>query len=127
MTVLKVSGIILICLVSSMLLRNLRYDHIYLPVIAVAAVVLGFIMTSDVQSIVDTIEDISADSGFSQYITILFKALGISYLTALTSELCRNAGEESLSKIAEVAGKLEILALCIPMTTKLIETAKEMI
>ena len=127
MTVLKIAGIILICLYSSFLLKNMRYENIYLPVIAAATVIVGFILNSDIRNIISTVNEISGDSGIDEYMTVMIKALGISYITVITSEMCKSAGEESLSKIAESAGKFEILALCLPMTTKLIEAAKEMI
>ena len=44
-----------------------------------------------------------------EYIEILFKSLGICFLTQFASDACKDAGETALSSKIETAGKLMIL------------------
>ncbi len=59
-------------------------------------------------------------SGLSgEYIQILFKSLGICVITQLASDACRDAGEQGLSAKTELAGKLILLALALPLFQKI--------
>ena len=48
----------------------------------------------------------------------MLKALGICFITQLGADVCRDAGESSLASKIELGGRMSILALCIPMITK---------
>lgn len=53
------------------------------------------------------------------YTQILFKALGICVITQLASDACRDAGEQGLAAKTELAGKLTLLALALPLFQKI--------
>ena len=57
------------------------------------------------------------------YTAILFKALGICLLTQLTAAACRDAGESALAAKAELAGKLLLLVLSLPLFEKITSLA----
>ena len=57
------------------------------------------------------------------YTAILFKALGICLLTQLTADACRDAGESALAAKAELAGKLLLRVLSLPLFEKITSLA----
>ena len=62
-----------------------------------------------------------------EYVTVLFKALGVCLLTQLAADACRDAGEQGLASKTEVAGKLALLTLALPLFRKLGEIALSMV
>ena len=57
------------------------------------------------------------------YITLLFKAIGVSLVASTASDLCRDCGETAIASKVELLGKCEILLLSLPLLeeiTKLI-------
>ncbi|MDD5899820.1 MAG: SpoIIIAC/SpoIIIAD family protein [Lachnospiraceae bacterium] len=60
------------------------------------------------------------------YLKILFKILGVSYLAEFGSALCKDAGQSAISGQIELAGKLVILAISMPVVTSLFETISGM-
>ena len=62
-----------------------------------------------------------------EYIQILFKALGICIITQLASDACRDAGEQGLAAKTELAGKLTLLALALPLFQKIGDIALSLI
>lgn len=60
------------------------------------------------------------------YLSILLKILGISYLAEFGSALCRDAGQAAIAGQIEMAGKLAILVLSMPVVTSLLETISNM-
>lgn len=74
------------------------------------------------------LEDLLEGSGLSgDYVTVLFKALGVCLLTQLASDACRDAGEQGLAAKAELAGKLALLTVALPLFRKLGDIAMSLI
>lgn len=56
------------------------------------------------------------------YIKLLVKIIGITYLAEISSDLCKDAGANTLAAQVELFGKLSILVLCMPVISSLLET-----
>ncbi len=70
------------------------------------------------------LQQLLGDSGLSgEYTAVLFKALGITLLTEIGADACRDAGEQGLAAKAELAGKLALLTLALPLFRKVGEIA----
>lgn len=57
----------------------------------------------------------------TQYLSILLKIVGITYLSEFASALCRDAGFSAVGGQVELAGKLTIMALSLPILLALVE------
>lgn len=57
------------------------------------------------------------------YISVILKSLGITYVTYVSSEICKSAGEGGIAGQVEFFGRIEILILCIPYFEKLLSLA----
>ena len=60
----------------------------------------------------------------SIYLKILMKIIGVAYLCEFASNLCKDAGYSSIAGQIEMAGKLTILIISIPVMTALLDTLK---
>ena len=57
-----------------------------------------------------------------QYIGILIRVIGISYICEFSSALCKDAGYASIASQIEMAGKLTILVMSMPIILALLDT-----
>ena len=55
---------------------------------------------------------------------VMLKAAGVSLLSEYSAQLCRDAGESSLAGRAEMAGRVAVAALAVPMVGRLVEGIK---
>ena len=62
----------------------------------------------------------------AEYGLVLFKALGISLLAQLSADACRDAGENAMAEKAELAGKVFLLILALPLFEKIAELAVQL-
>lgn len=62
-----------------------------------------------------------------EFTEILLKALAISYITALSADVARDAGETALGSKLELAGRASIAVLSLPVFTGLAQTITNMI
>lgn len=59
----------------------------------------------------------------STHADTLLRALGITYLTCTASDICKAAGEAAVGGYIELAGRVEIMLLCLPLFRELTELA----
>jgi stage III sporulation protein AD len=71
----------------------------------------------------ETLSDISRSFNVSsQYIDIVIKITGISYLAEFCSQLCTDCGETSLASKVELSAKVFITGLSMPVIFALINS-----
>lgn len=58
------------------------------------------------------------------YLTILYKLIGIAYIAEFASGICKDAGYSFLAGQIELAGKLTILTLSMPVVLAVFQTIK---
>lgn len=121
MTVFKIVGVALVAVAASLVLRAYR-PELGLQ-IAVAAGVLILVLTLD---------ELAAMSGFlgevlgrfqidTGYLKVMLKVIGIAYLAQFAADLCRDAGEGAVAGKVELAGRVLVLALCLPVLAAILE------
>ena len=59
------------------------------------------------------------------YLKVLLKLVGVSYLCDFAACLCRDGGQSAIAGQIETAGKITILALSMPTVIQLIRTVTE--
>ena len=103
-------------------LKNVKAEYGVWMVLA-AGVFLSMATVLKVDTIVQEIKFLQGYfSGYDAYFKILLKVIGITYLAEFSSDLCKDAGANTLASQIELFGKLSILVLCMPIMTSLLET-----
>ena len=54
------------------------------------------------------------------FIKDVFRALGICTVTAFAAESCADAGQNALAAKVELAGRIAVIAVCVPMLTEIV-------
>lgn len=67
------------------------------------------------------------NSGVGVYVTAMLKALGVSLITHICSEVCRECKSIPLSDAVILAGKIELLILCFPLINDILRSAAELL
>ena len=95
------------------ILRELRKEYTTAVLLAVCVIFSLYILPRIGKS-VELIRELSVYLDNSHADTIL-RALGITYLTCTASDICKSAGEAAVGNYIELAGRIEILLLCLPL------------
>ncbi len=127
---MELTGWIAAAVIAAFLAVVLR-RHAPEQALAVGLVAGALLLTSALSGSLPLFRELEAlltSSGMSgEYVTVLFKALGVCLLTQLAADACRDAGEQGLSAKAELAGKLALLTLALPLFRKLGDIALTLI
>lgn len=127
MEIAAVVGIGLIGMVLAVLLRQYKPEYAAVFSLGVG-VLIFFMLVSDLLPVFDELENLLAGVSLSaDYIAILVKSLGVCYLTQLASDACKDAGENAIGGKVELAGKVAVLYLGLPMFRQLLEIVRTLI
>ena len=56
----------------------------------------------------------------TKYFDIVIKVIGVAYVTQFGAELCRDAGESAIASKIELAGKILLLVMSMPIVYSLV-------
>lgn len=123
MNITSIVGIILIIAVLSLMIKRYLPEYSMLINIASGIIVLSLILTQFLPIINQINQLLDSSKIPSEYRIILFKCIGICLIAQFASDACRDAGENSLASKVELAGKVSIVTIALPLFDKIIQTA----
>lgn len=122
MGIIQVVTVALLAAVVLVLVRQARPELAVPLSLLVGAGLLLFVL-AQVGAVVRLVEDLAARADVEfQYVGSLLKIIGIAYLAEFGAQICRDAGEGALGAKVELAGKVFILFLAIPIVVAVAET-----
>jgi len=105
----------------NLLLRE-RFPSYTLFVSLLVGIAIFFSFLDALRQILDALLGLAAKTHMRvPYFEILLKILGIAYLTEFAAQLSRDAHEEAIAKKVELAGRVLILLLALPLLETLVE------
>ena len=106
------------CIVSAFLavmLRRYCQEQSLMLALAACTVIFGGFMYF-LSPMLGEISAVFTQAGISDsYISLIFKAGAICFITQLTCELCRDSGEHAIASAAELWGRCALTLMSIPL------------
>ena len=121
----KYCALALLALAAVLVMKALKSEFAGFAALASSAVLMCAALVS-FSPVLEYINTLAEGSPFSEHLTVLLKAMGITLLVQFASEICRDSGETALASKLELVGKAEILLLCMPLVKELITLAAQM-
>ena len=94
--------------------------------ISIALSILVFTgILGHLEMLIDTMRKIGSYINIdSIYISTLLKMLGITYVSELSSSICKDAGYQTIAGQIEIFGKLAVFMLSMPVLLTLLDTVR---
>ncbi len=127
MEIIALSVIAVIAAIISVLLK--KYNPEYSIILSLCAgVLILFMIISKVTPIVDKMKDLISTTGMpAEYTSILLRTLGICFLTQFSADSCKDAGESAMASKVELAGKIFIIVIALPLFEQVAKIALDLI
>ncbi len=123
MELIKIAGIAIIATFLVVILKQQRPEQA-MAVGLLAGISILVMVLSRLTPLLDSAREMLETASISsEYGQVLFKALGVCLLTQIASDACKDAGESALAAKTELAGKITLLLLALPLFQKIIELA----
>lgn len=121
MEILQIVGLGIIATIAVIVLKAQK-PEIAVQVSILAGVIIFFLAAGKLSAVIELLRSYSGKVSInSTYISTLLKIIGIAYITEFGAEICKDAGEGSIASKIELAGKVVIVVLAVPIITSLID------
>lgn len=127
MIVLKIVGFGILASLMVVILKENSKEVSIILVIA-SSIVLLLASINYLTPIVSMVENIVSKTSIdSSYIIVILKVTGIAYLIEFGKDICIDAGQNSIANKMEIAGKIIIASLSVPVITSVFEVVEKLI
>ncbi|MGN1201103.1 MAG: stage III sporulation protein AD [Candidatus Caccovivens sp.] len=126
-TLYKILAVAIITCIACLIVKPVRSDFaIFISI--VGGIIVIFYTLSYLSNIFDVFNQIFQTSGInSSLYGVVFKIIGIGYLTEFTAGLCNDTGNSSLADKVLLGGKIVILAMALPIVTSILDIVMELL
>ena len=127
MSITSLVGFALVSASIIVLLRNYSPEFA-VPVSAITSIIILIISIIFVNDVFEKITEIASLSAItSNNLKIIFKSLGVCYITQIGKDVCNDCGETALADKVDLAGKITIAAMSIEIIAQVVEMILELI
>lgn len=122
MDIIKIIGIAFLAVIIIIILKQYKPEFVIYVSILAGAIIL-FMNIDKLSGIINLIESIANKTQVNgQFLNILIKITGIAFLTEFSVSICKDSGETAIANKVDLAGKVIIIAISIPIISSLLET-----
>jgi len=121
MDVLKITALALTGVLMAALLKSVKKE-ISIYIIIVTVIIIFVSILDELAGIFSFLEGIYENVTYGKtFFPVILKVLAVAYITDFTAQLCKDAGEGTIGSKVELAGKIIIFYLAIPVFTAILE------
>lgn len=125
MTALRLCGVAILAVICASVIKPLA-SGILPSARAATGIVLSLSLLALAGPAVEYVTTLSSTAGFEKYASPILKGCGIAAISHGCAAICRDSGEGAVAEYVELAGKLEILLLCLPLMEEVLSVAREL-
>lgn len=118
---ISILGLALVASVLLIIVRKERPEIAVVLGIAATGVILMALL-GNINQILTVFESVAVKAHIDlEYFKLIIKIVGLAYLAGFGAQICKDAGEGGMASKIELAGKIFILSLGIPLMVGLLE------
>ncbi len=119
--ILQIVGVGIVATILIVVLKAQR-PEIALQVSIITGIIIFMLAASKLGAVLELLGSYTKKVNIdSIYLTTLLKIIGIAYIAEFGAEVCKDAGESSIASKVELAGKVVIMVLAVPIITSLLD------
>lgn len=122
MDILQIVGLGLVATVLTLVMKEQKPMFAFLIALVTGVVIFLFVI-GKISEVIRVLERIAVQANLNMiYLETILKIIGIAYIAEFGAQITRDAGQGSIASKIELAGKILILVMAVPIITVIIET-----
>lgn len=121
MEIIQIVGLGLAAVILLLILKEQGSSMGILVTIAFGVLIFMLILDK-ISAVLTVFQELSSRANVNLiYVSTMFKVVGIAYLAEFSAQICRDAGNQAIAGKIELAAKIIILTLAIPILLAILE------
>lgn len=122
MEMIQIAGLGLITALLVLVIREQKPAFAFLLSLF-AGIIIFLFLIDKIAEVIRILQNLAEQTSINMvFLKTIFKIIGIAYIAEFASQMVRDAGEAAVASKIELAGKILILFMAIPIITMIIET-----
>lgn len=127
MEIIQIVGLGLIATVLILVIKEQKPIFAFL-LATFTGIVIFLYLINQVRIVIQTLELLAEKSNVNTiFLKTILKIIGIAYIAEFGAQIVRDAGQESIASKIELAGKMLILVMAVPIITVIIDTVLKLL
>lgn len=127
MEIIQIVGLGLIATVLTLILKEQKPMFAFL-IATFTGVMIFLFLIGKISEVIRILERLATEGGINLiYLKTILKIIGIAYIAEFGAQITRDAGQGAIASKIELAGKILIMVMAIPIITVIIETVVHLI
>ncbi|ANE48076.1 stage III sporulation protein AD [Paenibacillus swuensis] len=127
MEIIQIVGLGIITTVLVLIIREQKPVFAFLLSIFVGVMIFLFLI-GKISSIIRVLEHMALKTEINMiFLKTILKIIGIAYIAEFGAQVVRDAGQEAIAGKIELAGKILIMVMAIPIITVIVETVLKLL
>lgn len=121
MEILQIAGLGMVVTILILVVKMQR-PEIAVQISILTGVIVFMLIAGKLSAVIELLNSYTKKANIDAiYITTLLKIIGIAYIAQFGAEICKDAGEGAIASKIELAGKVIIVVLAVPIITSLLD------
>ena len=116
----------MLTLILILTIKEQRKDIAVILSLIAGVFILNFAINK-IEPVINLLNTLSEKSGINkEFFTVILKVTAIAYLVEIAKSMCEDSNEKALGQKVEIAGKVVIISISIPIITSLLNLLSDM-
>jgi len=125
--IVQVVGLGLVATMLILILKETRPEFAFQAAIAAGVIIIVMIL-GYLAEVVQAITEVALEAGLNiAYLQTLMRIIAIAYLAEFGSQVCQDAGQGSIASKIELAAKVIILVMAVPIIMEVMKAIMELV
>lgn len=121
MEILQIVGLCIIAVILIAVIKP-QSPEIAIQISIIVGIIVFFLVISKLTAVIDLIKIYMGKANINMsFMNVLMKIIGIAYIAEFGAEVCKDAGETAIASRIELAAKVIIVVLAVPIITSLLD------
>ncbi|CAG7642267.1 stage III sporulation protein AD [Paenibacillus allorhizosphaerae] len=127
MEIIQIVGLGLITTVLVLIIKEQKPMFAFL-LTAFTGIAIFLFLIGKISTIIGVLEELANKADINMiFLKTILKIIGIAYIAEFGAQIIRDAGQESVASKIELAGKILIMVMAIPIVSVIIETVVKLL
>jgi stage III sporulation protein AD len=125
--IIQVVGLGFIVTILALILKEQKPMFAFL-LATITGIFIFLFLIGKISAVIQVLEDLASKSNINMiFLKTILKIIGIAYIAEFGAQIVRDAGQESIASKIELAGKVLIMVMAIPIITVIVETVVKLL